>query len=48
MVTCIGPFKQSFLQRKIAIISLSITLNMCLGAQKNRLIQTVILSTRNI
>ena len=48
------------IERKIAIIFLSITLNLCfgcskelsqtcvLGAQKNRLIETVLLSTHNI
>ena len=30
------------------IIFLSITLNICFGAQKNRLIETVLLSTHNI
>ena len=33
---------------KIEIIFLSINLNMCLGAQKNRLIERVLLSTHNI
>ena len=33
---------------KIAFISLPINLNMCLGAQKNRLFETVLLSTHNI
>ena len=35
-------------ERKIIIILLSICLNMCFGAQKNRLIETVLLSTHNI
>ena len=35
-------------ERKTVIISLPINLNMCLGAQKNRLIETVLLSTHNI
>ena len=33
---------------KIAFIYISINLNMCFGAQKNRLIETVLLSTHNI
>ena len=33
---------------KIAFISLPINLNRCFGAQKNRLIETVLLSTHNI
>ena len=33
---------------KIAFIFLSISLNMCFGAQKNRLNETVLLSTHNI
>ena len=33
---------------KIVIIFLTISLNICLGAQKNRLIKTVLLSTHNI
>ena len=33
---------------KFAFIFLPIILNMCLGAQKNRLIETVLLSTHNI
>ena len=32
---------------KIVIIFLSVSLNICLGAQKNRLIETVLLSTHN-
>ena len=37
----IGPVKQKKKnQRKIVIIFLSISLNMCLGAQKHRLIET--------
>ena len=32
---------------KIAFIFLYININMCLGAQKNRLIETVLLSTHN-
>ena len=43
----IGPVKQ-FLQRKIVIIFLPISINICFGAQKNRLIETVLLSTHNI
>ena len=35
-------------QFKISIIYLSISLNMCFGARKNRLIETVLLSTHNI
>ena len=34
--------------RKTAITFLPINLNMCLGAQKSRLIETVLLSTHNI
>ena len=33
---------------KLLVIFLPINLNMCLGAQKNRLIETVLLSTHNI
>ena len=39
--------KASF-KRKIAIVFLTIGLNMCFGVQKNRLIKTVLLSTHNI
>ena len=35
-------------ERKTVIISLPINLSMCLGAQMNRLIETVLLSTHNI
>ena len=35
-------------KRKIMITSLSISLNICFGAQKNRLIETVLLRTHNI
>ena len=35
-------------QLKIAIIFLSISLNICFGAQKNRLIETVPLGTHKI
>ena len=34
-------------ERKIEIIFLPINLNICFGAQKNRLIETVLLSTHN-
>ena len=37
-----------FYLRKISIIFLPINLNMCFGAQKNRLIETVLLITHNI
>ena len=43
----IGPDNEIYL-RKILIIFLPINLNMCLGAQKNRLNETVLLSTHNI
>ena len=39
---------RKFYERKIVIIFLPINLNMCLGAQKNRLIETVLLSTHNV
>ena len=43
----IGPVKQNF-GRKNVIILLSISLNMCFGwAQKNHLIEMVLLSTHN-
>ena len=42
-----GPDKQKF-ERKILIIFLPIGLNMCLGAKKNRLNKTIVLSTHNI
>ena len=35
-------------ERKLAAIFSSISLNMCLCVQKNRLIETVLLSTYNI
>ena len=44
----IAPVKQKIFERKIAVIFLSISLNMCFGAQKNHLIETVLLSTHNI
>ena len=37
-----------YFQRKIAIICLSISLNMRFGAQKNRFNKAVLLSTNNI
>ena len=43
----IGPVKQKN-QSKIAIIFLSITLNMCFGYSKDRLTEMVLLSTHNI
>ena len=39
---------KQFFQRKIVNIFLPINFNICLGAQKNRLIETVLLSTHNI
>ena len=42
----IGPDKQ--IEHKIVIIFLFISLTCVLGAQKNRLIETVLLSTHNI
>ena len=42
-----GQFDK-FFRRKIVIIYRSISLNMCFGAQKNLLIETVLLSTHNI
>ena len=47
LFSIVGPVKQTF-QRKILIIFLSISLNMCLGAQKNRRNETVPLSTHHI
>ena len=47
VILYIGPVKQKN-QRKSMIIFLSINFSMCLGAQKNRLIETVLLSTHNI
>ena len=44
----IGPVRQKEIQRKIVIIFLSISLNISLCAQKNRLSETVLLSTHNI
>ena len=35
-------------ERKFLNISLPISLKICLGAQKNRLMETVLLSTHNI
>ena len=46
-VVFIDPDKEINL-RKISVIFLPINLNMCLGAQKNRLIEIVLLSTHNI
>ena len=40
--------RRKFYARKIVIIFLPINLNMCLGAQKNHLIESVLLSTHNI
>ena len=37
-----------FVQHEIVIIFLLINLNICWGAQKNRLIETVLLGTHNI
>ena len=39
---------RKFYLRKILIIFLTINLSICFGAQKNRLIETVLLSTHNI
>ena len=47
MYCIIGPVKQKF-EHKNAIIFLPSNLNIRLGAQKNRLIETVLLSTHNI
>ena len=44
----IGPKISKNNLHKIAIIFLSISLNCVLGAQKNRLIETVLLNTHNI
>ena len=41
-------FIRKFFVGKTVIISLPINLYMCFGAQKNRLIETVLLSTHNI
>ena len=43
-----GLDKQKKIQHKIVNIFLPISFNICLGAQKNRLIETVLLSTHNI
>ena len=43
----IGPDKD-FLGRKTLIIFLPVNLNMCFGCSKNRLNETVLLSTHNI
>ena len=45
-VCSIGPDMETF-ERKIVINFLPINLNMFLGAQKNCLIETVLLSTHN-
>ena len=45
---CIGKDKQIFLASKLCILSHSPILTFVLGAQKNRLIETVLLSTHNI
>ena len=39
---------RNFYERKIVIIFLPINLSMCFAAQKNRLIETVLLSNHNI
>ena len=44
----IGPVSKQNVVRKNVIIFLSISLNVCLDAQKNRLIVTILLSTHNI
>ena len=44
----IGPVKQKKNKHKIAIVFLCIRLNISFGAQKNRLIEMVLLSTHNI
>ena len=43
-----GIFTRIIKAPKIALISFPTNLNMCLGAQKNRIIETVLLSTHNI
>ena len=48
---CIGfinIYKQTFFYRKTVNMFLAIHLNMCCGAQKNRLNKAVLLSTHNI
>ena len=44
----IGLDKQNFSRVKLSIISYPSVLTYVLGAQKNRLIETVLLSTHNI
>ena len=45
-VTCLD-IKQIFLHKTVNLF-LPISFNICLGAQQNRLIETVLLSTHNI
>ena len=47
LILFIGPFKHIF-ERKIVNFSLNTSLNMCLGAQKTRLNETVLFHTHNI
>ena len=47
VVSCLEPHKKH-LECKIVIVFLPMNLNMCFGAQKNHLIEMVLLSTNNI
>ena len=46
MLSCLG--QEKYFKRKIVIIVLLISLNMCLGAERNRLNETILLSSHNI
>ena len=48
MVRLDHRFRNTIFERKSVNIFLPISLNVCLGAQKNRLIETVLLSTHNM
>ena len=48
MIICIGLDKQKFLSIQLLIFSYTSLLTYVLGAQKNPLIETVLLSTHNI
>ena len=48
LTTCGAIDPITHFEQKIVIIFLPISLNMCFGAQKNRLIEMVLLSTYNI
>ena len=46
-IRALGQLSKIF-KRKIVIIFLPISLNICFGCSKNRLIETVLLSTHSI